>query len=354
VGDADLSGPLQEEVARAFAHGEALHIRGAGSKDFIGREPRGRPLDLSEHRGIVAYEPTELVLTARAGTPLAEIERALAVERQLLAFEPPHLGPGATLGGTVACGLAGPRRPYAGAVRDFVLGVRIINGRGEVLRFGGQVMKNVAGYDVSRLMAGAFGTLGVLLEVSLKVLPRPAVEVTLAHEVDAPEAIETMSRLAGRPLPLSAAAHWDGRLHLRLSGTGSGVDAARRALGGETVAEADDVWAGVREQRLPFFLGAGSLWRLSVPPSSPPLDLPGEWLLDWGGAQRWLRSEADAGTVRAAVARVGGHATRFRGGDRQDQVFQPLPPALASLHRRIKQAFDPRGILNPGRLYPDL
>jgi glycolate oxidase FAD binding subunit len=230
--------------------------------------------------------------------------------------------------------------------------VRIVNGRGEVLRFGGQVMKNVAGYDLSRLTAGALGTLGVLLEASLKVLPAPAAELTLAQEIDAADAIAAMNRYAGRPLPLSAAAHWEGRLYLRLSGSASGVESARRVIGGERLGAGP--WADLREHRLPFFRGDAPLWRLSVPPTSPPLALPGSWVVDWGGAQRWLRTDADPERVRAVAGAAGGHATLFRGGDRSGEVFHPLATGVATLHRRLKQAFDPRGILNPSRLYRDL
>ena len=347
----DLSGVLADRVRQAAAEGTALVLRGGGSKDFYGRRPQGEVLDLAGHRGIVAHEPRELVLTARAGTPLAEIENQLREHGQMLAFEPPHLGPGATLGGTVACGLSGPRRPWAGAARDFVLGARIIDGRGRVLRFGGQVMKNVAGFDVSRLMCGALGTLGVLLEVSLKILPAPEAELTLVQARDAQGAIAECQRLAGRPLPLSAACHHQGRLWLRLAGPAAALAAARRQIGGE---EADGgFWHELREQRLAFFAGDAPLWRLSLPPATPPLDLPGEQLIDWGGGLRWLRSTAPAQSIRERVAAAGGHATLFRGGDR-DQPFHPLPDGLARLHRRLKRAFDPAGILNPGRLYADL
>jgi glycolate oxidase FAD binding subunit len=320
----------------------------------MGREPVGEPLSLAGHAGILSYEPSELVVTARSGTPLAELEAALESQGQMLAFEPPHLGPEATIGGCVAAGLSGPRRPYGGAVRDHVLGVRLLNGRGEVLRFGGEVMKNVAGYDLSRLMVGALGTLGVLLDVSLKVLPRPAVEITLRRPASAAEAIETMNRWAGRPLPLSAGAFDGELLHVRLSGTESGVRAARRVVGGDPVDDGGAFWQRLREQRHAVFETARPLWRLSVPPATPPLDLPGRQLVDWGGAQRWVLTDAPAQQVRALAAGAGGHATLFRGGDRSGEVFHPLAPPIAALHRRLKAAFDPQGLFNPGRLYADL
>jgi glycolate oxidase FAD binding subunit len=304
----------------------------------------------------VSYEPTELVLTARAGTPLTEVEAALHDKGQMLAFEPPHFGPGATLGGCVAAGLSGPRRPYAGALRDFVLGVRMLDGRGDDQRFGGQVMKNVAGYDVSRLMAGSLGTLGLLLEVSLKVLPRPAVEATLQFKCSEDEAIRLMNEWAGKPLSMTATAFRDGSLRVRLSGSHAGVDTAVKKLGGTLVepGPAERFWTGIREHTDPFFAGGGPIWRLSVKPTTPPLSLPGTQLIEWGGALRWLRSDADARILRDAATRAGGHAMLFRGGDRTGAVFQPLAPALMKIHRNLKQALDPAGVLNPGRMYAEL
>jgi glycolate oxidase FAD binding subunit len=286
---------------------------------------------------------------------LAEVEALLAERGQMLPFEPPHFtAPGqtsaATVGGMVAAGLSGPGRPWSGAVRDAILGVKIINGRGEVLGFGGQVMKNVAGYDLSRLMAGALGTLGVILEVSLKVLPRPAQVLTLVQELDAAGAIQRLAGWGRLPLPVSASLHFEGRLHLRLSGTTLGVAAARKSIGGE---EADSViWEAVREQRLDFFQGDAPLWRLSLPPTAK-LDLPGTVLTEWGGALRWLRTDAPAARIRAAASVAGGHATLFRSNDGTAEVFQPLSPVLLALHRQLKQSLDPRGILNPGRMYPE-
>ena len=290
------------------------------------------------------------MLSARGGTPLAEVTAALDERGQMLAFEPPSFGAQATIGGTIATGLSGPARPYAGAARDFVLGTRVLNGKGEVLRFGGEVMKNVAGYDVSRLMTGACGTLGVLLDVSLKVLPLPAVSRTLAFDVTAAEAIERCNAWAATPVPVTGACHDGERLRIRLSGTAGGVEAAARALGGETL-DGDAFWTALREQTLPFFTGAGEVWRVSVPPGAEPIRIGGDVLVDWGGALRWLRTDTPADEVRAAAERAGGHATLFRGGDRTREVFHPLPPAVRRLHERLKAAFDPRGIFNPGRMY---
>lgn len=345
----DLTQELADRVRTAHAATTPLAIVGNGTKAWLGRAVVGDILDVSGHRGIVSYEPSELVITARAGTPLAVIEAALAERGQCLAFEPPHYGTDATLGGTVACNLSGPARPYAGACRDFVLGVRMVNGKGEVLRFGGEVMKNVAGYDLARLMAGAQGTLGVLLEVSLKVLPRPAAELTLALEMDAAAALSHFNAWAGKPLPITAACHVGERAHVRLAGAEAAVRAARKRLGGEVIEDGEAFWASVREQRHGFFSAPGSLWRLSLPPATA-YDPGFRQFIDWGGAQRWVYSETP---LWDAAAAAGGHATRYRGGDR-DQVFQALSPVLLALHCRLKTAFDPRGILNPGRLHPEL
>ena len=342
-------------VAEAARQRRPLCIRGCGTKDFLGGPLRGDPLGTGQYRGIVEYEPTELVITARAGTPLAEIEAALHEKGQMLAFEPPHFGPGATLGGCVASGLSGPRRPYAGAVRDFVLGVRLIDGKGSDLRFGGRVMKNVAGYDVSRLIAGSLGTLGIITEVSLKVLPVPAFETTLRLKRTEAEAIAAMNEWAGKPLPVTATAYHGGELSLRLSGARSAVEAAAKMLGGAAIdsGATGSFWQGIREQTDRFFTDDTPLWRLSVKPTTPPLGLRGSQLIEWGGALRWLGSDADAGAIRDAAARAGGHATLFRGSDKSAGAFQPLPPALMQLHRNLKLAFDPAGIFNPGRLYAD-
>jgi glycolate oxidase FAD binding subunit len=339
-----------ERIREASAAGTPLCIRGSGSKDFYGGDREGALLETARYCGIVDYEPTELVLTARAGTPLAEIERALAEHGQMLAFEPPHLGPAATLGGAIACGLSGPRRAAAGSVRDFVLGVRILDGRGEDLAFGGKVMKNVAGYDVSRLMAGAMGTLGVLLDVSLKVLPAPAYEITLRFELDQQAAIRRMNEWAARPYPISASCHEDRVLAIRLSGTQPVVEALARQLGGEPASDAEAFWRDVREQRSTFFREATTLWRLSVRPTSPPLAFAGPQSIEWNGALRWLRTEAKASDVREAASRAGGHATWYRGATDPAIVFHPLAPPLLRLHQRLKHTFDPANILNRGRL----
>ncbi|MDA8110547.1 MAG: glycolate oxidase subunit GlcE [Betaproteobacteria bacterium] len=350
---------LAEQVRAASERRRALCLRGGGSKDFYGGEPRGERVDTRGYAGIVSYEPSELVVTARCGTPLAELEAALGERGQMLAFEPPHFsaaGTGAaTLGGCVAAGLSGPRRASAGAVRDFVLGAKLLDGRGRVLAFGGEVMKNVAGYDVSRLLAGSLGTLGVILEVSLKVLPRPPAEATLRFELPQDRAIESLNRWAGRPLPISASKWRDGELLVRLSGAPSALRAACDKLGGERLddPQGERVWRALREHDEPFFAGDAPLWRLAVPSHAAPIELPGEQLVEWGGGQRWLRSRADAATVRRAAAGAGGHATLFRATDKSAGAFAPLPAVLLRLHGALKQAFDPAGVFNPGRMYPD-
>ena len=346
----DLSDELRERVRGAFGEGAPIGLVGGGTKAFLGRLTRWPALEVGAHEGVVSYDPSELVVTARSGTRLDALEAVLDAEGQMLAFEPPRFGEAATLGGTVAAGLSGPRRPYAGAVRDFVLGVRMLNGRGEDLAFGGQVMKNVAGYDLSRLMTGSMGTLGVLLEISLKVLPCPGATRTLVLEMEAAQAIARMNALAGEPLPVSGAFHHRGRLHLRLSGTEGGVEAATRRIGGQPI-DGEGPWEDLREHRLDFFQGTQPLWRLSVPSALPSLELPGEALVDWGGALRWLRSDADVLRVREAARAVGGHATLFRHDEGMGDVFHPLEPGVEALHRRLKAAFDPAGILNRGRMY---
>ncbi len=348
---------LQDAVRAAVADRRPLRLRGSGSKDFYGGPLSGEVLDTAAHAGIVSYEPTELVLTARCGTRLEEIEALLAENGQMLAFEPPRFGPDATLGGCVAAGLSGPRRAsnglYFGAVRDFVLGCRLLDGRAQVLRFGGEVMKNVAGYDVSRMMAGAMGTLGLILEVSMKVLPKPAATATIRLAMPEPEVLDKLNEWGGRPLPLSASAWSGGVLHVRLEGAKAAVDAALALLGGERM-EAEPaaaLWGGIREQTDAFFSSSRALWRASVPSVTPPLELEGDQLIEWGGALRWLRTDADPERVRELVRDAGGHATAFRNLDRE-RCFEPLAPAQLTLHRRLKSAFDPEGIFNPRRLCP--
>lgn len=337
-----------DSVRDAVAENRPLNICGGDSKAFYGEPRQGERLETGDYSGIVAYDPGELVLTCRAGTPLQEIRQLLADNGQHLPFDPPELGPGATVGGTVACGFSGPSRPWTGALRDYLLGVELVNGKGEALRFGGQVMKNVAGYDISRLMAGSRGRLGVILEASFKVLPRPAREVTLEFQCNQQDALHRISAWARQPLPLSAACWTDDRLLLRLSGAASEVERAALELAAPERGEQGRHWQALREQRLEFFSGDTPLWRLAVPPATEPLDLGGAVLVDWGGAQRWYRSDAPAAEIRHAAEQAGGHATLFRGPPGIDR-FHPQPEALQTLQQRIRRAFDPHDLFGRGR-----
>jgi len=342
---------LLDAVHQAIASATPLRIRGGDSKAFLGRPTPGTPLDTRGHRGIVSYDPTELVVSVRAGTPLRELNAALAEAGQMLPCEPPDFDGQATVGGMVAAGLAGPRRPWSGAVRDFVLGTRVITGTGKHLRFGGEVMKNVAGYDLSRLLAGSFGSLGLLTEVSLKVLPSPRCSASLTLDLGPAEALRRLTEWGQQALPISGACYHDEVLHLRLEGGEGSVAAARERLGC-SAADAQ-FWVDLREQRLPFFRDPRPLWRLSLPFNVGLLELPGTQLLDWAGAQRWLKSDAEAGHIRAAASTLGGHASCFSSGA-CDTPFQPLAPALLRYHQQLKAQLDPHGIFNPGRLYPEL
>ena len=373
---------ITDRIHAALARRTPLRLRGGGTKDFYGQSLQGEVLELSAWRGIISYEPSELVVTVRAGTPVAELEATLAERGQHLAFDPPQFAVGATCGGAVAAGLSGPARANAGAVRDFVLGLTLINGRGESLSFGGQVIKNVAGYDVSRLMVGAMGTLGVLTEISLKVLPAPRAEATLTcRGLTQDKALNLLHRWGGQPLPLNASC-WTadtdasapgGRLWVRLRGAVAAVQTACRPMLAELQAEggvamrlddapAQDHWRACRDQTLPFFHAPAAdlgLWRLSLPQTAPALTLPWAQLVEWHGGQRWLWAPAQAhAQLREAARAVGGAATLFIAprSDIADGVarFSPLEPALARIHQRLKAEFDPAGIFNPGRMYADL
>lgn len=347
----DDSERLVAEISQARADGTPLKIRGGNSKAFLGRPVQGKPIDTRSHRGVLSYDPTELVITARAGTPVAELNTVLDAAGQMLPCEPPAFDGTATVGGMVAAGLAGPRRPWSGSVRDFVLGCRVITGEAKHLRFGGEVMKNVAGYDVSRLLAGSFGCLGLITEVSLKVLPKPRALGSLMLDLSADEALRELSAWRRAALPISGAAHVDGRLYVRLEGGTGSVASALDRIGGS---ELDSrFWDALREHRLAFFDDPRPLWRLSLPNGSPLVRLPGDTLLDWAGAQRWLKSDAPAVTIRQIAHAAGGHASCFT--PRVDtEPFTPLPQALLRFHQQLKQHLDPRGLFNPGRLYAGL
>ena len=372
---------ITDRITAAAADHTPLRIRGGGSKDFYGESLQGELLDVSGYRGITSYEPSELVVTVRAGTPLAELEATLAEQGQCLAFEPPGFSsakgqPGtATCGGMVAAGLSGPSRASVGSVRDFVLGVKLINGRSELLTFGGQVIKNVAGYDVSRVMAGAMGTLGFMTEISLKVLPVAPAEATLVFELDQARALAQLNRWGGQPLPLNASCwvHDDSaegqpeKLYVRLRGAVAAVESACRKMTQDVpgarmdIAAAAQDWQACREFQLPFFKRASDdlcLWRLSVPQTAPALDLPWAQLVEWHGGQRWLWAPLSAqSALRQAASAVGGNATIFSSSKAIDTAargrFTPLKAPLDGIHKRLKAEFDPAGIFNRGRLYPD-
>ena len=365
--------PIADRVRAAVADQTPLRIRGGGTKDFHGLALQGEVLDTRGLSGILSYEPSELVVTVRAGTPLAELEAVLAAQGQCLPFEPPHFAQGdhsaATVGGMVAAGLSGPSRASVGAVRDYMLGVTLLNGRAELLTFGGQVMKNVAGYDVSRLMVGAWGTLGLLTEVSLKVLPIAPAEATLRFECNQADALRKLHAWGGQPLPLNASCWVQGgggigTLTVRLRGAVAAVEAACKSMGGtrlDNTAVAPD-WAACREQTLPWFSDRANqpghaLWRLSVPATSPVLALPGgmQPLVEWHGALRWVQApESAAETLHTAAQAAGGSASVFiaasAGGSSASGGFDHKSVAMDKIHARLKQSFDPAGIFNPGRM----
>lgn len=355
---------IRAQIADAVAAGNKLSIRGGNTKQFYGNSSQGEPLAMDSYAGIVSYEPTELVVSVRAGTRLSELRDELGAQGQMLAFEPPSFGAESTIGGVIAAGLSGPRRATAGSARDFLLGANMIDSQGQWLSFGGQVMKNVAGYDVSRLLCGSLGVLGVIAEVSLKVLPKPAAERSMQFQIGELDAVRLVNTLAGQPLPMSATSWHDDQLTIRLSGAQSVVDSACTTLTNDhnasELARADAYWQSLADQTAPFFAdampfeGPNVLWRLSVPGTAPVIDLPGEQLIEWIGSLRWLRSDAPAQTVRAAVAAVGGHATAFRTSDQAIGVFDDLPATIAAIHRRLKTELDPHQVFNPGRMYPDL
>jgi len=347
---ADCTETLCDAVLDAVSRRSPLRIAGAGSKSgYCGRDVDAAPLDVTGHRGIVDYQPDELVISARAGTPIAELNAALAARGQMLPAECPLFGGSATLGGSVACNASGPGRPWRGALRDSILGVQFINGRGELLRYGGTVMKNVAGYDVSRLHAGAQGTLGLITEVTLRVLPRPASDITLAYSTDCTTAIERMLSLSALPEPISGACWQAGTLYLRLSGSESTLSDFRRRQGGDAIDEGTP-WDSLDTLATAPFADDAPLWRLSLAPGSA-VTMPAPDVVDWGGAQRFYSGEQDATEMHATAELAGGRAQLWRGGDRRSEVNGPVPEAAQTLHRRLKSALDPFGVFNPGRVY---
>ena len=351
----DQSLTLQAQVKAALNNKTPLAIEGGNSKSFLGRKINiANKLDLSGHQGVVAYEPTELAITVRSGSKLKDVEELLLKNNQQFAFEPPAFGENATIGGMVAAGLSGPRRPYAGSVRDAVLGVKIINGKGEILEYGGRVMKNVAGYDVSRLMVGAMGTLGVLLEVSFKLQPKPQYSLTLSHTVSAETALKKMLGWRRKNTPVDATTWFDGNLYFRLSSSEQVVANAQKVLDGEVINHADNFWSEIKNQRHQFFTQEKNIWRLSLPATLASTHKTAKELIEWDGQQRWLADDIPASEIRQYAEDLGGHATLFRSERSQNEPFHPLPGMLLKLHQQLKAALDPESIFNPGRMYKEL
>jgi len=345
----DIRAALAEQVSQAYGDKTALRINAGNSKTFYGNTVSGSELDVNQHCGIIDYHPSELVITARAGTRLDEIEKTLKENNQMLAFEPPRHSKNTTFGGSIATGLSGPRRAYSGSARDFVLGTQIINGKGEVLKFGGQVMKNVAGYDASRLMVGAQGTLGILLDISVKVLPIPESELTIALDMNESDSHETLHRWIKQGHPITASCHYKNTLYVRLSSTQNSVNQALKDIGGESCDS--DLWVNLRNQTHEFF-NQDSLWRLSLPTACDPIKTDDTQLIEWSGAQRWVISAED---LYDTASQNRGHATRYIiNGEPIRDCFQPLAQSILALHKRLKHSFDPAGILNPGRTYTEL
>ncbi len=351
---ADKSAEIASRVASAYRAKTPLNIHAGGTKSFLGPEyPGGDPLDVTGHRGIIDYDPAELVLVARCGTRLESIEDELLKNRQMLGFEPPFVQDGATLGGAVAAGLAGPRRAFAGAARDFMLGAKFVNGKGEIITTGGKVIKNVAGFDLFRPMARSMGTLGVLLTVSLRLLPLPEQEKTLLHEEKEEQtALEKINHWSSRTQSISGAT-WDGHIiRIRLSGSAASMEHGRTLIGGEWL-EDEQYWRALNNLQLDFFQQPGRLWRISVPPMSGPVHDGQPQLLDWGGAQRWLKTDQPPDIIRARATALGGHAECYSRDSTVD-TFHPLSREQLVFNQKFKAALDPAGILNPGRLYREL
>ena len=341
---------LVENLCGRLAAKEPVAVVGGNTKSFLGGRLSDEPVSMLEHSGIVNYEPTELVLTAKSGTSVKDIELCLKDARQMLPFEPPRFGAETTIGGVMASGLSGPRRVQLGSARDCVLGVRLINGLGQHLKFGGEVMKNVAGYDLARLSVGAYGTLGILTEVSVKVLPIPDKEQTQVIECSQAQAMATVIRFGRRPYPISAAAWVEGALSIRLSGAGNGVESAARSIGGETLADADQFWNSLRDlNHVRFDQENEWLWRVSVAPTTP-IDKIDSFCVDWGGGLRWVKTDPEDFSLFKLAASFGGHATCFARKRKLGTGMQPLEPGILRLNQRVKEAMDPFGLINRGRL----
>jgi glycolate oxidase FAD binding subunit len=353
-------------IREANTQSRSLEITGSGSKAFYGHPVHAdQTLSTLAYAGIVDYDPTELVVVVRSGTLIKDLESVLAEAHQMLAFEPPRFDGKGSVGGMMATGLSGPRRMTAGAAKDFVLGMTVLDSLATPMRYGGTVMKNVAGYDLSRLHTGALGTLGLIVDISLKVLPMPPAEETICFSVSAEESIQWTNAWLGQPLPISATSWANGQLAVRLSGAVAAVTSAREKLGGERMAadQAKAFWSSLRDQQDSFFqispTSPQALWRVALPSVTPHLaGLGGQQWIEWAGACRWVRTDLPAPEIRQMVQSHGGHATLFRRGlnDRQqtDSAFTSLSTSIHKIHQRIKHELDPNRIFNRGRLYPDL
>ncbi len=356
ITDNDITEHLHQQVKAAIASRESVYIHGGNSKSFYGNKVDAKLLDISQHTGVVNYEPTELCITVRAGTRLSDIETLLAENQQILPFEPPMYTDDATIGGAIATGISGPRRAYTGSVRDAILGVQIINGDGDIVDFGGQVMKNVAGYDLSRLMVRSQGTLGVILNVSLRLLPKPTHDISLSFETSATEAIEYFQSLRTQQLPISATAWHDNQAYIRLSASEATIENSQKKLGLSPLETSESLWQDFRDHKHTFFNRFDRpLWRLSLSPAAENAsNLDEQQLIEWGGAQRWLSSNAPANIIQSLMSKQGGHATLFRSNVADTQIFPVLDPVLLTLHQRLKSKMDPHGIFNPNRIYQGL
>ncbi len=344
---------IRTTVLNAYQSQQPLVIQAGNSKEFYGRRIHGAPVSIKNHIGITEYEPSELFITANSGTLLSTIEQTIASENQILPFEPPHFATSATLGGIVATGLSGPRRINSGAVRDCMLGCEIINGKGEYLRFGGKVMKNVAGYDVSRLMCGANGTLGILMSITLRLLPKSKCEQTIVQNIALPDAIDAMNKLASSNYPITATFYHENKLYIRLTGHTSTVSKCIQQIGGEVIDDGDKFWHDVKEQRHSFFSSNSPLWRISVPPNTKKLNIPGDCAMEWHGALRWYTTDENSETIRNIVSEARGHACLFK-GNTQNEVFHPISKHSFNIHKNLKNAFDPKNILNFEKMYVGL
>lgn len=358
--NSDISSALQSSVKDAIDKQTPLFIHGGNSKLFYGNSVDAAPLDVSQHTGIISYDPTELCITVRAGTLLSDIEKILQAENQILPFEPPQYTANTTIGGALAAGISGPRRAYSGSVRDAILGVKIINGEGEIVNFGGQVMKNVAGYDLSRMMVRSQGTLGVILEASIRLLPKSKHEVTLSFNGDQAFALDYFESSRIQQLPITASAWFNEEAYLRLSGSEKSLENTSKdlhhSLDAKPIDNTKEFWADIRDHKHHFFGRTDKpLWRLSLPPASDVIkQMNDNQFIEWGGAQRWVNTNTPANIIQSSANNRNGYATLFQGDIPETPCFPILDKTLMKFHKQLKDNMDPHGIFNPGRMYSGL